>query len=335
MGTSAVGATGRPAVSGAAEPTVAPLDVRALRARLRDEGMTRPHPARNLGHLAAQIALYAGLAVVGFAMDQVWVWMLVSAAMGVLFLAPGAILHQSVHGLVLRRRWANHLLGDLAGAMLLFPRGTYRAYHVEHHANTGTADDPEGIPIAFGSRLELALLPLGGLYTVGQLWWYTARTLVGRPPRWVRTPAARRDIILSALVVVAFLVAVVVGLVVAPAFTLHVWLVPYLVAVFVVYPAVFLPEHAYGAAGPALDNSRTTVSNRLLSWVFWNNNFHAIHHLLPTAVHQHARALSLEVRDHQHGDWWNPGYVHYLWSVGRRLPTFPSRRRDQVIDLRD
>ena len=95
--------------------------------------------------------------------------------------------------------------------MLLFPWGTYRAYHIEHHASTATKDDPEGVPVAFGSKVEFLLMPLGGLYTLVQLNWYTARTLVGRPPRWVRTRGQRRDIHRSAAAVVAFLALVVVG----------------------------------------------------------------------------------------------------------------------------
>jgi fatty acid desaturase len=254
--------------------------------------------------------------------------------MGVVLLAPGALMHQGVHGHLFRSRWANVVTGDLAGAVLLSPWGTYRAFHAEHHATTATSADPEGVPLAFGSRAELALLPLGGFFTVGQMWWFTARTIVGRPPRWVRTPAARRSILVSAVVTAAFAALVVVGFVVAPSLTFHVWLVPYLVAMVIVYPVVFLPEHSYGTEGSALENSRTVTSNRLLSWVFWNNNFHAIHHLLPMAVHQHAPALSWAVRDHQHGDWWTSGYVHYLWSVGRRLPTLPVRGDRAVLDLR-
>jgi fatty acid desaturase len=327
-------ATAKPAAIGAVPGADAgPLDVRAMRGAVHRDGMTRPQPWRNLGHLAAQILLYAVLASVGFVVDRLWAWILVSAAMGLLLLAPGALMHQAVHGHLFRSRRANALVGDLAGAVLLSPWGTYRAFHAEHHATTATPADPEGVPLAPSSRAELLLLPIGGFFTVGQMWWFTARTLVGRPPRWVRTATARRSILVSAAVVAGFGAVLVVGLVTAPSFTVHVWLVPFLVAMVVVYPAVFLPEHAYGAPGSALENSRTTTSNRLLSWIFWNNNFHAIHHLLPMVVHQHAPALSWSVRDHQHGDWWSSGYVHFLWSLGRRLPTFPSRGDGAVLDL--
>lgn len=327
MGANAVDSTRSEAEGGTPPP---PLDLRALRSRVHADGMTRPQPGRNVGRMAAQVAVYLGLGGIGFVVDALWAWVVVSAVMGLLFLAPGAILHQSVHGAVFRSKWANVVVGEITGALLLFPRGTYRAFHIEHHATTATEDDPEGVPIAFRSRLELALLPLGGLYTLGQLWWFTARTLVGRPPRWVRTSAARRDIVRSAVVVAVFALGLVGAASVWPSVVLHLWLWPYLVAVFVVYPVVFLPEHAYGGPGPTLDNSRTTVSNRLVSWAFWNNNFHAIHHLLPMTVHQHARPLSLDVRDHQHGDWWNPGYLRYLGSLARRLPTLPPRRDGSV-----
>jgi fatty acid desaturase len=226
--------------------------------------------------------------------------------------------------------------GTSCGALLLFPWGTFRAYHIEHHASTTTENDPEGVPVAFGSRLELCLLPLGGLYTLGQLGWYTGRTLVGRPPRWIRTRAQKRDVWLSTVTVVAFAALLVLGFSAAPELVVRGWLVPYAVAIFVSYPLIFLPEHSYGAPGDTLDHTRTTVSNRFLGWIYWNNNFHAVHHLVPTAVHQHIRELSDDIHPYQTDEWWIPGYCRFIWSLWRSLPTFPSRgAAGDVIDLTD
>jgi len=315
------------------------LDLGALRAMVRQRDLARVRGWRNLVHMVLELALYAALAALGRAVDELWAWVPLWIAMGFLFLSCGGIIHETTHGHLYRARWANKLAGTLAGMVLLFPWGTYRAYHIEHHASTATKDDPEGVPVAFGSKLEFLLMPLGGLYTLVQLNWYTARTLVGRPPRWVRTRGQRRDIYRSAAAVAAFLALVITGAVVAPALLFDVWLVPVLVAMCVAYPLIFLPEHAWGEPGPTLTHTRTTTSNRLLSWVYWNNNYHAVHHLIPTVVHQHVPELSHHLRPYQTGDWWNESYLRFTWRRFRSVPALPGRGRtggdDVVVDLRD
>jgi fatty acid desaturase len=318
--------------------TSAGLDLKALRAMVRDQGLARIRGWRNLAHMLIELGLYVGLAVLGRTIDQLWAWVPIWIAMGFLFLACGGIIHETVHGHLYRARWANKVAGTLAGMVMLFPWGTYRSFHIEHHASTTTEDDPEGVPVAFGSRLEFLMMPLGGIYTLVQLNWYTARTVVGRPPRWVRTRGHRHDVYRSALAVGGFAALVVAGAIVAPSLVVDVWLVPVLVGTFVAYPLIFLPEHAWGEPGPTLTHTRTTTSNRLLSWVYWNNNYHAVHHLIPTVVHQHVPALSEHLRPYQTGDWWSEGYLRFLWNRFRSVPTLPRRgeaTREIVIDLRD
>jgi fatty acid desaturase len=316
------------------------LDLNSLRAMVREGDLARIRGWRNLAHMVLELGLYVGLAALGRSIDERWAWVPIWIAMGFLFLACGGIIHETVHGHLYRAKWANKLAGTLAGMVMLFPWGTYRSFHIEHHASTTTENDPEGIPIAFGSRLEFLMMPLGGLYTLAQLNWYTARSLLGHPPRWVRTRGQRRDVRRSAVAVAAFAALVVVAFAASPSLVVDVWLVPVLVAMFVAYPLIFLPEHAWGEPGPTLTHTRTTTSNQLLCWIYWNNNYHAVHHLIPTVVHQHIPALSQYLRPYQTGDWWNDGYLTFTWSRFRSVPTLPSRRRPTagrdgiVIDLR-
>src|SRR3546814_11102693 len=65
---------------------------------------------------------------------------------------------------------ANRAAGMVGAASILLPWATYRAFHLEHHIHTADADDPEGVPIVFRSRLQYALLiPIAGTVFAAQL----------------------------------------------------------------------------------------------------------------------------------------------------------------------
>ncbi|MGZ4761026.1 MAG: fatty acid desaturase, partial [Ilumatobacteraceae bacterium] len=65
-----------------------------------------------------------------------------------------------------------------------------------------------------------------------------------------------------------------------------VWLAPWLVALVIVVPLVLVTEHYGATVGTveAAENTRTVVSNGVVRWMYWNNNFHTAHHQLPTVV---------------------------------------------------
>jgi fatty acid desaturase len=70
------------------------------------------------------------------------------------------------------------------------------------------------------------------------------------------------------------------------------WLIP-LATYWCVVSLIFgLPEH-YGTdkEGSQIDVTRSTQTNWLLSFIVWNSNRHAAHHLLPTVNYRHLPAL--------------------------------------------
>ena len=101
-----------------------------------------------------------------------------------------------------------------------------------------------------------------------------------------------------------------------------VWLAPWLVALVLVVPLVLVTEHYGATVGTveAAENTRTVVSNRVVRWMYWNNNFHTAHHQLPTVVYQSLPELDRLTAGELLGPWLSTGYVAFHRSVWHSLP---------------
>jgi fatty acid desaturase len=316
-------------VSSAADvalPDAPPNDVPAdLRTFVRAERLARPSGARSLVHILVVLAAWVGLVITGFAIDAWPAWIVIWAALAVCTATPLALMHEAVHQNLFRSRVANHVTGAVAAAWLFFHGPAYRAWHLTHHAYTFGPDDSEQLPERFRSRLGYLgySLVLGPSFAA-ILWAGAGATVVGRPPRWISSPRLRAYVRRWSVVPVVALAVVVVGLVEWPAVVLRGWLVPAALGSILVFPFLTMPEHYEGRGRQGLlANTRTTTSNRFLRYLYWNNNLHTAHHLVPT-VPPHALGR-LDDRIVDRNTLRDRGFVAFHRRVLRDLPWFPSR----------
>jgi fatty acid desaturase len=242
---------------------------------------------------AAVLALYAGLAAIGFAADHWLVWVAVWFVQSLVLVGSYSAMHEAGHGTLYRSRLANRVAGVLWASTILVNWSLWRSFHLEHHAHTAEADDPEArYKVDIRRRSQYLLMPLGGLQFLGDLWFGSLGTLGGRYPRYVRTRDGRRAIRLEAVLLLGVTALVVWGAIAAPAVVVRLWLAPLLVMACLTMPGTALNEH-YGCAsdGGALQTSRTVLSNRFMRFVLWNGNFHAGHHLVPSVPFHRAPEL--------------------------------------------
>jgi fatty acid desaturase len=162
---------------------------------------------------------------------------------------------------------------------------------------------------------------------MGQLWVESLGTLFGRFPDYVRTRTGRRAIQLDAAVLAGVSALLVAGTIAAPGLVLRLWLAPLLVTFCGVLPATGMSEH-YGCAleGDAFATTRTVLSNRAFRFLVWNNNFHVVHHLLPSVPFHQAPKLHAYIEPRlQH---LSPSYLAFhggiLAACGRRPVAVPS-----------
>ena len=313
----------------AVAPASAVLDESAARRQIAELHLSTPQGARSAAHLLVAWFAYAGGAVLTLQAQSWAVRLPVWFAMGWLLLGNGAAVHETLHGHLFARKWVNRWVGFVCGISVGLPWATYRAYHLGHHQHSCTADDPEGAPYRFTSRLYYFLLPLGGPLFAGQFVVWTLQCAVGRSPVWVRSPRQRRMAATDGLLSVAFYGAMAWLGVTHFDVLLCVWLAPWLVTLVLLEPFVLVPEH-YGAleadAASALRTTRTVRSSRLVTWLYWGNNMHTAHHLHAGAVPQHIRRVTDEfVAPTIEPEWMESGYLAFHWRTFQGLPWLPRR----------
>ena len=291
--------------------------IRVLRRNITDLGLTRTDGLRSLARCALLLTPAAATAYLALRTSAPWAWLLhVAIGTAVLCTLPAAY-HEAAHRNVSRSRVVNDGVGTLAAALHGVPFGTWRYFHLAHHANTGTADDSEVYSTAW-SRWSLITFPVTQWAFLVILWRWTLATARGGGPRWIRSSRQRRAATANAVASVGIWAAELVGCVLSPR------LVPLLVvpcALSVMIAALTLvPEHfpAYriGPGDPdQLDRTGTFRSNPLLRLILWNSNFHAAHHFAPKVPAHRLRQLDTVVGAVQDPAWRWPGY--YRWYRDR------------------
>ena len=94
-----------------------------------------------------------------------WVTALSLIAQGFIFVGFMEAFHQAVHMNLHPWKPVNMVLGWLTGAQLGLGFSAYRRFHITHHSNTNTADDPEkAFYVKPASRFGLILYPFVYLF---------------------------------------------------------------------------------------------------------------------------------------------------------------------------
>ncbi len=197
--------------------------------------------------------------------------------------------HEAAHRNLYRSRAWNSVAGALWSIPILYDFPAYRTTHRQHHARTHVpGEDSE--PIFGESRLlgYLGYMLVSGTSYVLILVFEGLKGAAGRGAPWMSAGTRRRQALVGTLILFGSVALLVVGFVEAPGLTVEIWLVPFLVYTLVLAPMVSHPEHTdcgFGPA-PALETTRTTVSNRLIRFFVWHVNLHAAHHLSPSVPGQ-------------------------------------------------
>ncbi|HEV8298557.1 MAG TPA: fatty acid desaturase [Acidimicrobiales bacterium] len=268
-----------------------------LRGFVRENRLARPSTAATTARLALVVAAWVVIASAGLRADRWFVWAPVWVALAFLTATPLALMHEAVHHNLFGSRAVNHAVGTVAAACLFFHGPAYRAWHLTHHAYTFAPEDSEQLPDQFSSRLHYLgyCLVLGPAFAV-VLWAGAVATALGRPPAWVGTRRLQQHVRRWAVAPLLVLAAVGVLVARAPVLVLELWLIPAVLGSLVVFPLLTMPEHFQGKGrNGLLHNTRTTVSNRVVRAVYWNNNFHTAHHLVPTVPPQGLPLLDAQI----------------------------------------
>jgi fatty acid desaturase len=237
--------------------------------------------------------------------------------------AAPVLMHEAVHGNIVRSRSANYLVGLLSGAVALLSVTAYRDYHLYHHANYRDTDDQLRIagfdltsPIVaiatllVGSYVFLILLPFVG--------WKRCK----KPKRML---AEYTGIILCAAAAVTF----------EPQLAVSVWLLPLSISLLLTNIRG-LAEHAWTQTGGEFTSVRTVISNKALSYFILNINYHLEHHLYPgipwynlPEAHKLIKPIATS-----HNAEFETGYLSFGVKAIHRALRFAARQPEQSLNAR-
>ncbi|WP_264213274.1 fatty acid desaturase [Leisingera thetidis] len=286
---------------------LAPDTRAALTARSNTAGLR--HLALYLGALAA---CTAGIAL------QAPLWPLLMLPQGVLLVFLFTLSHECTHQTPFRSRWLNEAAGHVCALAIALPFVWFRYFHLAHHKFTNDPDrDPE---LEHGPRPET--LPQWLRYLSGWGYWRGMALTLWRnafgtmdaPYLPQRRHAAMR---LEARVLLAVHAAALLTLLVSP-LVLWLWLLPLLIGQPFLR-AYLLAEH--GLCPPVanmLENSRTTLTNRLVRFLAWNMPYHAEHHAFPAVPFHQLPAFHAITRAHLAS--MSHGYGAFTADYLRQLP---------------
>ncbi|PWV99195.1 fatty acid desaturase [Hoeflea marina] len=233
----------------------------------------------------AQLALHWGaiLLVGGLIAARVPFWPLLLPLQGVLLVFLFTLLHEASHQTPFRAPWLNMLAAWSSGLVIGLPPRWFRYFHFAHHRFTQIpGKDPELAepkPESWAQYLT---------YVSGIPVWISharalARNAAGRcTDDYV--PAARRDAVRdeARIMIGVYMALLTLSLALGTPVLVFVWLLPMLLG----QPFLrlyLLAEHGRCAyVANMLENTRTTLSNRLVRRLAWNMPYHAEHHSYPT-----------------------------------------------------
>ncbi len=222
---------------------------------------------------------YLGLAAAAWQLDHVVAWLLIWPLQAFLLAGFLGASHDCGHRVHYTHPLANRLAGMFWATITSVNFTLYKHFHLDHHQFVGTDEDTE--PAGEFDSLKSYLSSLPTIHFFYTFWRMSVNALRGRFPHFIRNETQRRDVLLDDLALVVWFGGMLACTVLAPKLIL----VSYWVPLILFFPMVFLfslPEH-YGCDHSTdwRRNTRTVTSNSAVSYLYWNGNYHADHHIFP------------------------------------------------------
>ena len=219
-------------------------------------------------------AIWAVAGVAALTVDLLAVQVLSCLAIACAIIGCTVLVHEASHNLLFLNPTANRWLGLLCGLPVLVSVTGFRTNHAFHHARRGSYD--ESAEWKVHPRGDVTSLPKYLLSIIaGAYGFITVLPVIAI--KYAQGATRRKTLTEYALIVGAF--ALVFSAFPTEAI-LKLWLFPIILAAHLTeFRAV--AEHGLTTRGNVFTATRTVVSNRVVSFLMCNINYHLEHHLFP------------------------------------------------------
>jgi len=252
--------------------------------------------ARGLLHLAGHLG--ALIAMGGYIAAQLPLWPLMMLPYGIALVFLFTLSHECTHATPFANPRLSDIVGHAVSLPLLLPFIWFRYFHLAHHKYTNDPDhDPElsggGRPATWRAYLR---------YLSGWGYWRANWTVIlanarGKIDAPYLPERKHPAMIREARIMLALYVLIGLSLFLGPA-ALWLWLIPVLIG----QPFLrlyLLAEHGHcPPVANMLENTRTTLTNRIVRFLAWNMPYHAEHHAMPMVPFHQLPVLHDDIAAH-------------------------------------
>jgi fatty acid desaturase len=229
------------------------------------------------------VFLYPALWICSIAMVERWPALPVLLAgvvvIGICIHAMGALMHEALHGNLFRSHLLDQWAGFLLGVPTLFSATAYKVVHLNHHRHTRTEKDQDEFSYSCRTHQQYVALFYAS-FLVGSILYMV---LVPMKAYAMASRESRRRIITEySLMFLVFATTTTLAIMLGhPGWLFCYWLMPIVVAVLLSNVRALSEHMGTPGKGDAIAKTRTVTSNRLVSFLMCNLNYHLEHHLFP------------------------------------------------------
>ena len=229
------------------------------------------------------VLLYPLLWICSIACMERWPVLPVSIAgivvIGISVQAMGTLMHEALHGNLFRNTFFDRWAGFLLGVPTFFSSSAYKVTHLNHHRHTRTEKDLDEFSYSCRSRKQYDVL-FYACFLVGSLIYMVAVPL--KAYAMASRNNRRRILTEYFLMSLAYATAVSFALRMGHGeWLIWYWMMPISVAVILSNIRALAEHMGTHGEGDAVLKTRTVTSNRLVSFLMLNLNYHLEHHLFP------------------------------------------------------
>jgi fatty acid desaturase len=263
------------------------------------------------------VGLWIGMAW-GMQKTSYWpVYLFGYFVIGVVIHALAISMHECIHGNMFRNARRDYWFGLFLGLPALMSCTAYKVTHRLHHIHNRTKDDPDELTNLSKNRSVLSVA-------------FYVWALIGMPLYLIHiaitslthgSAIQRWTVVVEECLIVAVLIAVsVISYKTGYGAQLwHFWLIPLIFAMLMANTRAW-SEHSMTKQGHPLTQSRTVISNRVMSFFLCNQNYHLEHHLFPAIPWYQLPTLHQLLQDEYRkaNTFIYKSYVVFMWDAFRQ-----------------
>ncbi|MCC8969954.1 fatty acid desaturase [Bradyrhizobium brasilense] len=274
---------------------LSPLTLRDLSTKSNLAGMVRA-----ASHYGMIVIVGALISLVSSRYGLPWALPLI-AVQGYFVAFLFMVVHETAHKTAFRSPVLNLVVGNLSAFMIGLPYQYYCLFHWDHHRYTQDPEkDPElivGPKPASDTQLAIAYSGLlQVLVRIRLMFWHALTGKVVVP--WI-PEHKRASIVLEArLYLAGYLLLLAASFALHSAILLWVWIVPLLAGQLILRPYLYAEHTGCERTRSAFENTRTTMTGRIMKWFAWNMPYHVEHHAYPTVPFHALPKLNVIVDGH-------------------------------------